>query len=207
MKSRYRKYGWPLALLSAGALWVWGSVAAQEAQPGRNLLPSGDFQIPENNKALGLDLSEGISIAQNGAERWLKFENAGTDKAVALTRSVALPPNSKLAVVSAKMKATNLKLGKEGWHEARIALRFEDDKGEMKGGYPSMPNLRADSDWIVREVVLEVPAGATRIVLQPGLWLASGTLEMDDLEVRAYPSASDYWKKRARNWRQFSGHL
>jgi hypothetical protein len=151
-----------------------------------------------NGAPEGWDLAPGVSQVAEGGNRFLRFVNDSHDRAVALTRIVALPAGSKAVVVSARMRAARLELGREGWHEARIALRFENDKKEMVGGYPAMPALRTPSpDWLTREVVLDVPEGATRLVLQPGLWLAKGTLDLDDVRVVPYPTGGEYLRERA----------
>ena len=184
----------------AGLLFASHFVLAQEARHGENLLPEGAFEtLDANGKPSGWEFitPEGITSGGEAGSRWVRITNADNSRAVSLQKSVKLPPQTKVVVVSARMKTTNFALGKEGWHEARIALRFEDDAGKQAGGYPGMPNLRANSDWITREVVLEVPADATRLVLQPGLWLATGILEMDDIKVIPFASGGDLWRSRS----------
>ena len=58
---------------------------------------------------------------------------------------VKVTPQIDSLTVSVRLKATNLKIGKEGWHTARVALMFEG--GSF--GYPAtVPELKADSDWV-----------------------------------------------------------
>ena len=89
-------------------------------------------------------------------------------------------PNFASLTISARMKATNLKIGKEGWHTARIAMSFEG--GAF--GYPAeVPELRTDSDWVTRSVELTVPKGATRLNIQPAMFYCTGVFEISDLTV------------------------
>ena len=78
------------------------------------------------------------------------------------------------------MRATNLKVGKEGWHTARVALMFE---GGSFGFPPEVPELRADSGWVTKSVELKVPAGATRLNIQPAMFFCTGVFEIADLTV------------------------
>ena len=93
---------------------------------------------------------------------------------------VKVTPQIASLTVSVRMKATNLKIGKEGWHTARVALMFEG--GSF--GYPAeVPELRADSDWVTKSVELKVPAGATRLNIQPAMFYCTGVFEIADLTV------------------------
>ena len=56
-----------------------------------------------------------------------------------------LNPKVSSLTLSVRMRGTNLKPGKEGWHDARVALSFE---GVAAGYPPRVPELRADSDWV-----------------------------------------------------------
>jgi hypothetical protein len=64
-----------------------------------------------------------------------------------------------------------------------------NDAGKMVGTYPAIPDLTANSDWVTKEVALQVPTDATQLQLQPGLWGSKGLFEIDDLVVRAAAGA------------------
>lgn len=127
----------------------------------------------------------------------VRLVNEDPGAAVYLQQEVPLRPEWRVVLVSARLRAQGLKLGAEGWHEARVALRFLGPGGSQVGGYPAMPRLREDSDWILLEVLLDKPEGATHLQLQPGLWLATGTLELADLRVRGYASRADRLREEA----------
>ena len=51
-------------------------------------------------------------------------------------------------------------------------------------GYPAtVPELKADSDWVTQTVELKVPAGATRLNIQPAMFRCTGVFEIADLTV------------------------
>jgi hypothetical protein len=54
-----------------------------------------------------------------------------------------LSPEWTKLVVSARLRLSDYQKGPEGWHGARVALRFLDDNNTMVGGYPSHPRSQA----------------------------------------------------------------
>jgi hypothetical protein len=128
-----------------------------------NLLPQGDFKNPAANT----EWAEGFNIPQNqefqviseNGKSWLRVENHDSGRQLDYVHAyVKVTPEIVSLTISVRMKATNLKVGKAGWHDARVAMSFEGSSS----GYPSdIPELAADSDWVTRSVELKVPKGAT----------------------------------------------
>jgi hypothetical protein len=143
------------------------------------------FMTPEASRA----------VTEDG-NRFIRFTNDDVAKVAAMERSFRLPAGSKLVIVTARMRTSGIRLGTDNWHEPRVAMRFTDDRGEQVGGYPNMPAQREDADWTDKRIELDVPDGATRLNLQPGLWLCAGTLDLDDLQVAAYPSKLDFVRSK-----------
>ncbi|UCD51921.1 MAG: hypothetical protein JSW27_04645, partial [Phycisphaerales bacterium] len=173
MKTRYLSILAVLGVLEGAAL---GQV---------NLLPQGSFERPD----VSTGWAEGFNIPNNGEFRvvsqdgksWLWIENRDAGRQLDYVHAfVKVTPQIASLTVSVRMKATNLKIGKEGWHTARVALVFEG--GSF--GYPAhVPELRADSDWVTKTVELEVPKGATRLNIQPAMFCCTGVFEIADLTV------------------------
>jgi len=40
--------------------------------------------------------------------------------------------------VSCRVRVTDVVLGKEGWHNARLAMQFQDAAGKMVGAWPNV---------------------------------------------------------------------
>ncbi|MGA2034799.1 MAG: sugar-binding domain-containing protein [Thermoguttaceae bacterium] len=149
-----------------------------------NLLPQGNFENPGVNTGW----AEGFSIPNNqefrviseNGKHWLRIENQDAGRQLDYVHAyVKVTPQIASLTVSVRVKATNLKIGKEGWHTARVALMFEG--GSF--GYPEVPELRTDSDWVTKSVELKVPAGATRLNIQPAMFYCTGVFEIADLTV------------------------
>jgi beta-galactosidase len=146
-------------------------------------LPQGTFEQPGiNGKPSGWDIQspEGTTLASDGKNHWVQLR----DSAV-MMHFLKLSPEWTKLTVSARFKLSNFQKGPEGWHGARIGLRFVDDKNQMVGDYPPPPEVKGNTDWVTREVSIEIPAGATKLQLDPGLWGSKGLLEIDDIVVKA----------------------
>jgi len=164
----------------------------QPASAQVNLLPQGDFKNPGANT----EWAEGFNIPQNqefqvvseNGKSWLRIENHDAGRQLDYVHAyVRVTPEMKSLDISARLKATNLKVGKEGWHDARIAMSFE---GSSPGYPPQVPELAADSDWVTKSVVLKVPPGATRLNIQPAMFHCTGVFEIADLTVTPHLAAT-----------------
>ena len=170
----------PLILAFLCLCVVGGRASAQV-----NVLPQGDFRNPGANT----EWAEGFNIPRNqefqviseNGKSWLRIENRDARRQLDYVHAyVKVTPQIASLTLSVRMKATNLKVGKEGWHDARIALMFEGSSS----GYPEeIPELTADSDWVTKSVELKVPKGATRLNIQPAMFYSTGVFEIADLTV------------------------
>jgi len=167
--------------LILGFIWVVAGRATAQV----NLLPQGNFEGPGVNT----EWAEGFNIPNNREFRvisekgkhWLRIENRDASRQLDYVHAyVKVTPQIASLTISVRMKATNLKIGREGWHTARVALMFE---GGSFGFPPQVPELRADSDWVTKSVELKVPGGATRLNIQPAMFYCTGVLEIADLTV------------------------
>ena len=166
--------------LSAGRECACGPVSAQV-----NLLPQGDFKNPGVNT----EWAEGFNIPRNqefqviseNGKHWLRIENRDAGRQLDYVHAyVKVTPQIASLTVSVRMRATNLRMGKEGWHTARVAMSFEG--GSF--GYPAeVPELRTDSDWVTKSVELTVPKGATRLNIQPAMFHCTGVFEVADITI------------------------
>ena len=175
-------------LLAFLCLCVVGGRASAQV----NLLPQGDFKNPGANTGW----AEGFNIPQNqefqviseNGKSWLRIENHDAGRQLDYVHAyVRVTPEIESLTISVRMKATNLKVGTEGWHDARVAMSFEGGSS----GYPAqVPELAADSDWVTKSVELKVPKGATRLNIQPAMFHCTGVFEIADLTVTPHLAAT-----------------
>ncbi|HLX61180.1 MAG TPA: glycoside hydrolase family 2 TIM barrel-domain containing protein [Planctomycetota bacterium] len=168
----------PLALV-----WLFAAGALASAEV--NIFPQGDFKNPGANT----EWAEGFTIPQNqefklvseNGKSWLRIENHDAGRQVDSVHAyVKVTPQIASLIISVRLRAANLKVGKEGWHDARVAMSFE---GATSTYAPQVPELQADSDWVTQTVELNVPKGATRLNIQPALFRCTGVFEIADLTV------------------------
>lgn len=167
-------------------------VMAGSARAQVNLLPQGSFEHPDlkTGWAEGFNLpnNQEFKVMAEGGRHWLRIENQDASRQLDYVHTyVNVTPQMASLTVAARLKATNLKIGKESWHTARVALMFE---GGSFGFPAEVPELRADSDWVTKSVDLKVPAGATRLNIQPALFYCTGVFEIADLTVTPHMVAS-----------------
>jgi beta-galactosidase len=167
-------------------------VAGGQASAQVNLLPQGDFKNPGANTewAEGFNIpgnQEFKVISENG-KSWLRIENHDAGRQLDYMHAyVRLTPEIESLTISVRLKAMNLKVGTEGWHDARVAMSFEGSSS----GYPAqVPELAVDSDWVTKSVELKVPKGATRLNIQPAMFRCTGVFEIADLTVTPHLAAT-----------------
>ena len=152
------------------------------------ILPQGAFELPViNGKPSGWNIQtpEGTTLAGDGKNHWVQLH----DTAV-MMHSLKLSPEWTKLTVSARFKLSGYQKGPEAWHGPRVQLRFMDAKNQMVGDYQTPPEIAGNTDWVTKEVSMDIPAGATQLQIEPGLWGSKGLLEIDDIIVKASPAAT-----------------
>lgn len=166
-------------------------VVGARASAQVNLLPQGSFENPaastEWAEGFTIPNDQGFQVISSQGKHWLRLENRDAGRQLdAVHAYVKITPQMASLTVSARLRATNLKIGREGWHTARIAMSFE---GGSFGFPAEVPELRADSDWVTKSVELTVPRGATRLNIQPAMFHCTGVFEIADLTVTPHMTA------------------
>ena len=141
----------------------------------RNGVPQG-WEIAAADKARILTLDE-------EGNRFLILTNRDATKAVSLTARLKIKPEWKSLHIKVRLAAESLHVGKEWWHNARIALRFEDQNGVKMGELPPAISLSKSAPWQVLETDITIPANAAYLKVQPGLFFATGTFKVDDILI------------------------
>ncbi len=119
-------------------LLVVGGVASAQV----NLLPQGDFRNPgantEGAEGFNIPRNQEFRVVSENGKSWLRIENQDAGRQLDYVHAyVKISPQIASLTVSVRLKATNLKVGKEAWHTARVALMFE---GGSFGFPPKFPN-------------------------------------------------------------------
>jgi hypothetical protein len=121
-----------------------------------------------------------------------RYMEISTDAAgwTCIHTNLLLRPEWESLRARARMKVSNLKLGKDAWNTSRITFVFKDEAGEKTGGkdtnWPPALELKADTDWTdVPEVALKVPPGSHHLEIVAGLQHSTGIFAFDNLVLEA----------------------
>jgi hypothetical protein len=168
---------------------------APEALPLRTGVPNGDFEgVDATRQPLTWKLTDPrrMSIVEENGNRFLRISNENPPVSLALPTWFQLDPAWNGLKVSVRMRANNLGPGKQPWENARLSLELQDAAGERAGPYLTVPELKQDSDWVVKSTTLLIPDTAEFIRIQPALLMATGTVDFDDITVEpiAVPNAA-----------------
>ncbi len=128
---------------------------------------------------------KGISLVQEDGNRFVRFQGPVAARNLSITQDVLLDPAWTRVRIAARVRASELQLGTEGWQDFRVNLRFLDAAGTMVGGYAAVPSLRAAGPWVVSQVERDVPAGAVKLSVEPGLFHCGGVADLDDVRVES----------------------
>jgi hypothetical protein len=173
MKSSLKHF----TLCIVGFVLIAGTAMAQDIQ----LMVNGDF----DQQAKGWQMNDRSrnSIVSEDGNHFARLQQ-DQKKLTLIQRDVAIPKGVEEVEVSADMRGKNIDAA-EGWGKnPRLMFFFLDSSGKVTGGYKG-PELKSDSDeWVRLQQTIQVPEDAARIVVQPGLYSTSGTLDVDNVSVK-----------------------
>jgi len=151
-----------------------------------NVFAQGDFQkAVAGQSPPGWTVNPGAQarVVQKDGKRWLSISSA--QQGWGTTRiKIALQADWKRVRVAAQLKAKNIGRGAAWWHGARLDFNLYDAKNNIVR-YGRGLNLWESGDWTKQSRTIEVPQGATHLVLEAGLFFSSGELLLDNIRIEA----------------------
>jgi len=160
-----------------------GRISAEPIEPG---FPFGTFeQLDEKGQPLGWHNRDPkhIKILEEDGNHFVRITNLNPRGRATIDGYFKLNPKWKALQIRARLRAKDLKVGAEPWLNGAVGISFTDAQGQHVGGYPDNPSLNRDSDWTVRTIRTDIPKGAVYIKLDTQLLLATGTLDVDDIDI------------------------
>lgn len=147
-----------------------------------NLMLNGDLQeLDKNGVPNGWGKAKddsGISYETEDGNRFLRLQSPEPFKMVLMYKPVMLPTTAKAIEISWKQRTSNLKRGKDNYHDARIMSDFIDAGFKKFKGGPALAYANKDSDgWVEKSKSVLVPEGASGIALIS--WVNSPQLAAD----------------------------
>ena len=146
----------------------------------QQLVVNPDFsQLDEKGKPVGWACDNAVRIIPDvdGMNKAviLDAQNAG------LSQTLDLQPEYAHLELDFWMRTTNVVQGEENWHTARLAMAFQNDKGERVGDWPRVFGWCGTSEWrhCIRRYI--IPKGATRLHFNASLFAVSGMVEFKNI--------------------------
>ena len=160
----------------------------------RDLLPNGGFETDADQDGWPDDwgkLKTGGTWEQEADNRFLRLRSTRSGETVMLYRRLDLPKAVRAVELSWRWRVSDLKPGKQPYHDARMMFGFLDGAGKKLEGAPGAQYVRKDTDgWVRKSVRFLVPTEAKRLELMPSLLeVESGTLDLDDLALTSVDPA------------------
>ena len=145
------------------------------AAGAENLLLSPETEAPLKGWSSG----NGVQLeAQNGTLS-VVIDGGGCG----VSRKIALNPEWKWVSLSMKMRTENLKPGKDGWRNGRLAMRFHDKNGKGTGPWPEVFGFSGNTQLRNCVRLYEIPAGAVMLEVSPANFGVSGRVEFKEMKL------------------------
>lgn len=163
-------------------------VVCDAAELGDELLVNGSFETAggQNDRPAGWSWDSASQWVSEGGNRWV-LQEATTPATRSIGQLIALEERYWKLRVSCRVRLTNVVQGVEGWHDARIAMQFQDAQGQMVGAWPNVLRFTGSTaGWERHERDFIVPPGAARLSLSCSLFSTTGRVEWDDVSVKLF---------------------
>ncbi len=169
---------------------------AQEFPPlGGELVTNGGFEQADREHGTFRGWSGAARVGQQGGNHWAILESDTPQRSVSLGQEIKLAADWWKIKLACRVRVTNVVQGKEGWHDARIAMSFHNEKGDRIGGWPSVLHWTGTTDgWVEQSKEFIIPRGANALRFSCSLFSTTGKAEFDDVSfvvTKTYPRLED----------------
>lgn len=161
------------------------ALKAAEANP--SIISNGNFETDRKAKGWPDDWpqSKESSWEVENGNHFLRLKVLEPGKLVMAYRQIALKPEQQHFQLTFRTRYTDVKRGKDSWHDARIMIDFKDAQGKKLKSTVKPPYFSGTSkDWRDVKVEFDVPEGAKFLEFMPSLFQAqSGIFDLDDIAL------------------------
>ncbi len=153
------------------------------AVAAKPLLVNGAFnERTANGAPLGWRLSPGVTVETEGGHSVLVLRSTAPGGASA---GQDLPCDPAWGVLRFRYRVSVPMIvpGKEGWHDARLALTFKNASGKALSQRAAGAWSKPTAGWLAVDQLEEVPEGTAHVSVAPAIFAATGELRIVDLKV------------------------
>jgi hypothetical protein len=148
--------------------------------------PQGTFELldPDGTpQGWLLNGAQGVEVGEENGNHFLRMTNAIKSNVIGVEAFWKLDPATRIVRIRARVRGRDISPGKQNFENARLGYSFADAGGARVGDWPPALELRADSDWRKLASAVRVPPGAILLRLAPQLLNATGTFDVDDIQI------------------------
>lgn len=152
------------------------------AQPVPSSLLNANFEPNANKESVlkGSERSGKTSIQSDDTNHWLQVCDANARVQYVLP----VDPKWKKIAVTCQFKTTDVIRGKADWQNARLALRFVDNKFKQTGKWPAIKiHGTGTKNWKTYTQTIDIPEHATSLVVEAGMFGISGCASFDNITI------------------------
>jgi len=176
---------WLLFLPSIAAFAAPALAATSDV--GSELIVNGDFSASRDGQYPDgyLGARTGVHYLVEDGQHYLRLGPLEGPVAASVGQNPKLDPDWFKLKVSIRVRARDVVLGTEGWHDARVAMAFFDAAGTQVGGWPDVLQWTGSTDgWQTFSRQYVIPQGAVELRITPALFYAKGTVDYADFSVK-----------------------
>ena len=147
----------------------------------------GTFEkLDDAGNAVGWQRGEAgqVEVGVEANNHFLHLANDNPQATVFTEGRFRINPQSRALSIKVRMRAQNLQIGPNPNDNAQLRFGFENGAHERVGLRLAPLALKQDADWVTLEGRCLVPPGAFLLYLSPALLHCTGTLDVDDIQVR-----------------------
>lgn len=159
----------------------------------QNVFPEGSFEQPVQRSSdgttgwlVGEKPTDKGRIEEKDGNHWLRLENKPGEQSAGAIRRFPLNPEWDAVTVKVRIRVENLVPGKHPWETAKIDIQALDANLQGVPGPGASTVISAsptDTQWKEFTARIELPGNTARLFIYPSIWMASGIMDVDDIQV------------------------
>lgn len=175
-------------ILGIMAITLFG-VPPLRAADEQNVFPEGSFESvpidPGGQTGWWGVTGDKVKIVEKNGQHWLRLENRVPGQSAQTGRRFPLNPDWGALTIKARLRTEAITVGKNPWETPKIDFEMLDANQQSIPTAAATIAVTTDTPWKEFTAKIAVPANAAYLHIVPSLWMATGVLEVDDLQMFA----------------------
>jgi hypothetical protein len=159
---------------------------------GGNLIANGSLEVDSNNDGQPDSWSKpkgDMTYVNEAGNHFLRLQSDSADKMVMHYNKWDIPTGFEALRLSWDWRLTDIKKGKEPWHDARIIIKVMDSHGKQVASGDTYSNRSTDG-WQSKSREMLVPKEGVALEFMPTLFnVKSGVMDLDNIKIEPIDAA------------------